>query len=196
MATQSPFTFLEDFARKLGATLSGAFPKAPLSFPALPASFPQPPAWLVQEGQRRVVLLLNHVLMQEPEAMRRLKAHAGRAMLLQWSLLNFKAGSFRLLVTPAGLFDLALAPTPDAADLTLTVAETTPLALAQAFLTGAKPAVRIEGDAAFAGDLNWLAENLRWDMEEDLSRLIGDAPAHMLAQAAERVQGLVKKGPR
>jgi len=28
---------------------------------------------------------------------------------------------------------------------------------------------------------------VRWDVEEDLSRIIGDAPAHMVAQNAKKV---------
>ena len=42
--------------------------------------------------------------------------------------------------------------------------------------------MRIEGDVQLAAEVNWLVDNLRWDMEEDLSRLMGDAPAHALMQ--------------
>lgn len=38
-----------------------------------------------------------------------------------------------------------------------------------------KPAVSIEGDVQLAAEVAWLVDNLRWDVEEDLSRLIGDA---------------------
>jgi ubiquinone biosynthesis protein UbiJ len=38
----------------------------------------KPPAWLTQEAQNRLVLLLNHVLMQEPQAQARLTGQAGR----------------------------------------------------------------------------------------------------------------------
>jgi len=30
--------------------------------------------------------------------------------------------------------------------------------------------------------VNWLTEHVRWDMEEDLARIIGDVPAHTLSQ--------------
>ena len=49
-------------------------------------------------------------------------------------------------------------------------------------MVGERPTLRIEGDAAFANDLNWLIENLRWDVQEDLSRLVGDAPAREIAR--------------
>ncbi len=160
MATQSPFSLLEDAFQRIGANL-------------------QPPAWAVQEVQRRIVLLLNHVLMQEPEAMARLVRQKGRVVLFHWREFQFK-----LQLTPAGLLDLAA---PDAAsDLTLSISEPSPLALVQSALAGDKPAVRIEGDVQLAAEVNWLVDHVRWDIEEDLSRLIGDVPAHSLGQAARR----------
>ena len=42
------------------------------------------PDWLVDETQHRLVLFLNHVLMQEPEAQARLVRQQGRVVKLQW----------------------------------------------------------------------------------------------------------------
>ena len=39
----------------------------------------QPPAWLVREIQNRIVLSLNHVLQQEPEAMGRCRRQVRKA---------------------------------------------------------------------------------------------------------------------
>ncbi len=137
-----------------------------------------PPAWAVEETHRRTVLLLNHVLMQEPPAMERLARHKSRVVLAQWRSFTFKVA-----VTPAGLLDVAA---NDALpDLTLEVTETSPFAIAQTLMQGDKPAVQISGDVQLAADVSWLAENLRWDIEEDLSRVLGDAPAHGLVQAAQ-----------
>ncbi len=158
MATQSPFSFVEGLLQNLNLPFA-------------------PPAWAVEETHRRIVLLLNHVLMQEPQAMERLARQKGRVVLAQWRTFTFK-----LLVTPAGLWDVAA---PEAqADLTLLVTEVSPLAIAQALMQGDKPAVRIEGDVQFAAEVNWLVDHVRWDIEEDLARILGDAPAHTLAQAA------------
>ena len=33
----------------------------------------------------------------------------------------------------------------------------------------------------------WLADNLRWDVEEDLARVLGDVPAHALVDAGRRL---------
>jgi ubiquinone biosynthesis accessory factor UbiJ len=44
-------------------------------------------------------------------------------------------------------------------------------------------AVRVEGDPALAAAVRTLLRHLRWDFEEDLSRLIGDVAAHRVAGA-------------
>jgi ubiquinone biosynthesis accessory factor UbiJ len=166
MATQSPFSILEQALQSL-----------PL---------PQPPAWAVQETQRRIVLLLNHVLMQEPQAMERLLRQKGQVVRIQWRQVTLC-----LLATPAGLLDLAAADaTPT---LTLDVTESSPLALAQTLAQGGKPPVQIAGDVQLAAELNWLADNVRWDIEEDLSRILGDAPSHLLMQGVRTLLQALRK---
>ena len=158
MATQSPFTFLDPLFERLGKGF-------------------QPPVWMVEEVQRRLVLLLNHVLMQEPQAQARLARQAGRVLEARWRVFVV-----RLAATPAGLLDLA--PMTALPDLTLTLTEESPWELAQAALRGDKPPVRIAGDVQFAAEVNWLVDHVRWDLEEDVSRLVGDAPAHAMGEAA------------
>lgn len=160
MATQSPFSFLEGLFERVAAG-------------------PQPPQWMVHEVQQRLVLFLNHVLMQEQEAMDRLVRQRGRVARVQWRIY-----SMALQVTPAGLFNLA--PEGAAPDLQIEVTETSPFALAQAALRGDKPAIRIEGDVQLAAEINWLVDHVRWEVEEDLARVVGDAPAHAVAQVARR----------
>ncbi|EIF80180.1 hypothetical protein BP354A_2629, partial [Burkholderia pseudomallei 354a] len=41
--------------------------------------------------------------------------------------------------------------------------------------------VKIDGDAEFATQIAKLAEHLRWEPEEDLSSVVGDAAAHRIA---------------
>jgi len=103
-----------------------------------------------------------------------------------------------LQVTPAGLFDLAApSATPD---LHFEVTEASPLGLAQSALRGERPPVRIDGAVDFASDLQWLADNLRWDIEDDMARVIGDVPAHTLVSvarsAAQALRGFVRSGAR
>jgi ubiquinone biosynthesis protein UbiJ len=161
MATQSPFSFAQQLLQNF----------------QLPF---EPPAWAVQEGHRRIVLLLNHVLMQEPQAMERLVRQKGHVVLAQWRSFTFK-----VVITPAGLFDVAADGA--SADLKLVLTQESPMEIAQSLMQGAKPAVRIEGDVQLAAEINWLADHVRWDVEEDLAKIMGDAPAHGLCQAARSV---------
>ena len=161
MATSSPDSFLDSIFTRLGEAL-------------------QPPPWVVEEIQRRLVLALNHVLLQEPEAQARLRRQAGRLVEARWRVFTV-----RLQATPAGLLDLA-APAAQP-DLTLTLSEDSPWSLAQAALRGDKPPVRIAGDVQLAAEVQWLVDHVRWDVEEDLSRLLGDAPAHALGGALRRM---------
>ena len=142
------------------------------------------PDWLVREVQQRLVLMLNHVLQQEPEAQERIRRHKGSVVLTKWR--DFE---IHLVATPAGLLDLA--DTGARPDLVLTLTQSSPLDLARATARGDKPAVRIQGDVQLAAEINWLVDHVRWDIEEDLSRVIGDAPAHAICDAARRIaQGL------
>ena len=152
----------------------------PFSFLQSIASRFQPPVWVVDEGQQRIVLFLNHVLIQEKQAQDRLLRQKGRVVHVRWGLFGID-----LVVTPAGLLDRAM---PQAKpDLLLSVAAESPMVVIQSVLAGKPPPVKIEGDVQLAAEVGWLAENLRWDAEEDLSRLIGDAPAHALGNASRRL---------
>ena len=145
-----------------------------------------PPDWVIAEVRGRIVLLLNHVLMQEPEATSRLARQKGRVVLINWRFIDLK-----LIATPAGLLDVADdAVTPD---LMLALTQESPLDIAMALLKGDKPAVRIEGDVQLAAEVNWLAEHVRWDIEDDLSRIVGDVPARTLTQIAARMREAIAK---
>ena len=145
-----------------------------------------PPAWLVDESRRRMVLLLNHVLMQEPEATTRLTRQKGQSVQMKWRELDL-----HLLVTPAGLFDVAAVSVKP--DLLLEVLPQSPLELVQNLLQGKKPDVRIEGDVQLAAEINWLADHVRWDVEEDLARIVGDVPARLMTQAAQRIREAISR---
>lgn len=153
----------------------------------------RPPEWVVDELQNRLVLFLNHVLMQEPAATERLRRQTGKTMRVQW-------GEFHLSVapTPAGLLERCTPSTPP--ELTVSLTQASPLALAQSVLAGDKPAVSIEGDVLLAAEVAWLVDNVRWDVEEDLSRVFGDAMAHSLMRAArafaQAVKGFADRVPR
>ena len=156
----------------------------------------------------RATLLANHVLASEPIATERLRAHAGRCIQLQfdgWPGLLPALPSTAFRVTPAGMIEWCGDETPTAPDLRVTVDASNPaLALAQA-LAGTRPKVDVAGDAAFATDLNWLFDNLRWEAQDDLARVVGQAPAREIArvgagiaaglrEAVRTLSGLVTRG--
>jgi len=152
MATQSPFSSLT------------------LSFQG--GNLPMPPAWAVQESHRRILLLVNHILIQEPVAMRRLARHKGQTVLAQWR--DFK---FCVEVTPAGLLR-PVCQRGYVQTCSCSLPSRHRWLWRRPLLDGKKPAVRVAGDVQLAAEINWLVDHVRWDMEEDLSRLLGDAPAH------------------
>lgn len=174
---------------------------------ALVASFS---AALGSATMERITLLLNHVVASEPVASGRLKPHSGRSVEVAWTgwpafLPPAPAVAFR--VTPAGLFEWCGDQPPVQPDLRVRIDASNPMKLAGLWLTGERPQISIEGDSALAADISWLIDNLRWDIEDDLARVIGQAPAHELSRAASAmaagwreavrvVQGLVSRAPR
>ena len=66
------------------------------------------------------------------------------------------------------------------AELQLQIAAANPALLVARLAAGERPEVGVQGDAQFAADVNWLADNLRWDLEADLARVVGALPASQL----------------
>lgn len=135
----------------------------------------------------RSVLVINHVLGAEPEALRRLLPHAGRVMQLELVSLPrilHPPQQLALVVTPAGLVarcdvdPSSGLPNGRRPDLTVRVEAGNPAMLALRAIQGDLPGVDIQGDAQLAADVDWLMRNLRWDVERDLERLFGPAVAH------------------
>lgn len=145
-----------------------------------------------------LIAVINHLLAREAWARDKLTPYAGRR-----ARVAFPLGSLDIEVQPDGLF-AALAPAlaqptgaqaeaqaaapaaaePHGFDVTITV----DAGAAPAFVSGGQATamkyIRIEGDAEFATVLGYLAEHLRWEPEEDLAKLIGDAGAYRAASLA------------
>lgn len=150
----------------------------------------------------RLTLVLNHVLRSEPVALARLAPHAGREIAVElggWPALLPPAPPMRWCVTPAGMLewrgvaDEPAAGAPQAgkagADLRVVVDASNPAALLARALAGERPAVQVEGDAAFAADVGWLLQNLRWDIAADLERVLPPAVAYQLVQLGGSLAG-------
>ena len=131
----------------------------------------------------RLVLLVNHVLSAEPMAGQRLRPHAGKCIRLQLrdapALLSWLPSELTVVVTPAGLLDWH-ADATERADLVATVDASNPAQALAGAVSGRRPRVEVAGDAAFAADVSWLIDHLRWDVQDDLARVLGDGPAAQL----------------
>lgn len=117
---------------------------------------------------------VNHLLRGAVWARAELKAHAGKTARFE----HFPAG-FSLTVLASG--EVAAAPGDTVAAVTLRLTPGLMLRLA-ARDESAWREVEATGDTDFAATINQLARNLRWDFEEDLSRVFGDIPAHRMAE--------------
>ncbi len=51
----------------------------------------------------------------------------------------------------------------------------------------ARQEAQVEGDTLFASALTGVLSGLRWDVEEDLSNIVGDVAAHRVTQAGSRL---------
>jgi len=123
----------------------------------------------------------NHLLAQAGWARQRLQPHAGRTA--------------RLVLSPVAEIDFSVANDGQLAEWSGAEAPEVSLRLAVADLPrllvdGLETAmrhVRIEGNAEFAEALGFVFRHLRWDAEEDLSRLFGDIAAHRLVEGGRKV---------
>ncbi|MDR2220755.1 MAG: hypothetical protein LBE24_09290 [Methylobacillus sp.] len=124
--------------------------------------------------------VLNHLLRQNTWAGEQLRVFSGKTVRL--SLLPFSSD---LLITPTGEFSAALEQTPVDAEITLSPSA----ALRAAFNPEtAHQAASVNGDTELAAAMGKVLRDLRWDAEADLSRVVGDIPAHEIAQAGSRAK--------
>ncbi len=116
---------------------------------------------------------LNHLLRQGGWAPARLLPYAGYGFVVE--VFPF---SLQLAISAQGLFERAAPDAIPAATLQLS-----PLLLARIAARDpmALRSVVIDGDAQFAAALGSVFRDLEWDMEADLSRIVGDVAAHRVA---------------
>ncbi|MED5619610.1 hypothetical protein [Ideonella sp. BN130291] len=143
-------------------------------------------ALVAPAAMERLTLLINHVLASEPAAIARMQPHAGRCIglhLQHWPSVLPAPPTLAFSVTRAGLLEWCAEGAPPQPNLHVTIDAANPALLGLRWLSGQAPAMDIQGDAAFAADVHWLADNLRWDVAADLERLFGPGVAHQLARA-------------
>lgn len=135
-----------------------------------------------------VTAFINHLLAQEAWARDTLAAHAGKVAVLDGGVL-----ALRFRVAADGMLESA-----DAADVAAVTirAQLSDLPLILQNRERAISYVRIEGDADFANAIAKLVQSLRWEAEEDLSRLVGDVAAVRIVGGARAVAGSAQAGGR
>ena len=119
--------------------------------------------------------VLNRLLESEPWARERLAPFAGETLELRAPPLP----ALRLAVLEGGRVQAGDADP----SLTMTLKPELLPALARGEEHAAR-SVDVHGNSGLASEVLFLARHLRWDMEEDLSRLVGDVVAHRVAGAA------------
>lgn len=113
--------------------------------------------------------VINHLLAQESWARNELARHAGKVALLDGGIAFAK-----LKVAADGMVQAASNDEPARVTVRVKLSDLPLIAQNRERIFSY---VQIEGDADFANSISRLAQNLRWEAEEDLARLIGDIPA-------------------
>ena len=123
---------------------------------------------------------INHLLRGASWAREELRRFAGKTVRFDFAPL-----ALSLTVEESG----EVAPAETGATAAVTIRLTPGLLLRLAARD--EPAwreIEATGDSDFATAINHVARNLRWDVEEDLSRVVGDIAAHRMAESARTLQ--------
>ena len=132
-------------------------------------------------GAGVVAAAINHLLAQQPSARAAFAEHHGAVFRIAptGQLADRLAADFTILE------DGRLSPgatEPPRVTLQFELSPNLALDFLRDGSAGAMRRVRIEGDAALATAIAGLARQLRWDVEEDLSQVIGDLAAHRVGE--------------
>ncbi|WP_132258705.1 ubiquinone biosynthesis accessory factor UbiJ [Paucimonas lemoignei] len=122
---------------------------------------------------------INHLLAQEAWARAKLMPHAGKVARLDAGVI-----SVNWQVTNDGLLKAAGADVMPQVMLRVKLAD---LPLIMQNRDRAVSYVRIEGDADFANAIAQVSQSLKWEAEEDLSRVVGDIAARRIVTSAKSI---------
>lgn len=127
---------------------------------------------------RTATRILNHVLAGEGWARERLRNFGGQHLRLVGGPL-----ALDLTVDHDGLFRPAGTPAGEPPAVTIELPGDAPFRLLNGGRESVFAAARLTGAADFAETLAFVFRNLRWDLEDDLSGLVGDIAAHRLVRS-------------
>lgn len=129
---------------------------------------------------------INRVLRQNSWALQRLQPFAGKIVRADCFPLTMRLG-----ISETG--DAMAASADSAPDVTIRMTPALMLRLA-ARDASAWHDIAVEGDPQLAAALNHIARNLRWDVEEDLSRVFGDIAAHRMVETGRKLDNWGRQG--
>lgn len=135
-----------------------------------------------------VVGTLNRVLQGESWAQERLRKHAGQQAVIRTGSIDLY-----LVINERGLFFAGSRADP--VSVTIELPADTPLRL----ISDRKSifqAAKLSGAADFAETLAFVFRNLRWDVEADMARYLGDIPARRIELLRQKVINEGKVGAK
>lgn len=121
-----------------------------------------------------VVPAINRLLRTNSWAVEKLRPHAHKTALLI-------SAPFELRLTVLETGEVAAASRDAQPDVTIHMSPAAVLRAAADPESTWRDA-QISGDTEFAGAIDYVRRNIRWDFEEDLSRIVGDIPAHRMVE--------------
>jgi ubiquinone biosynthesis protein UbiJ len=144
---------------------------------------------------------LNHVLRQQAWARDRLRAHAGRTVRI---VVATPLGPAR---ADARIADEGMLEVAEVASPTVTLSMTPSIDALFGILRdgprGLTGHLKVDGDVMVAAAVGEIAQHLRWDVEEDLSKVFGDRVAHRMGETvregvrqSDELRGRVETGLR
>ncbi len=128
--------------------------------------------------------LINHLLKAAPWALARLAPHAGKTIAVRCAPV-----ALRFTVDASG--ELRAAESEPSADVSVAINPTLLMRML-ADGRGALNEAALSGDTALAQTLAYIAQNLNWDYEEDLSKVVGDIAANRFGSTAREIGAWAK----
>lgn len=129
--------------------------------------------------------LLQHLVAQNTWAAPLLQPFAGKSVRLNVALV-----STSLVILENG--SLAVAGETNIPDATITISPSLLLRLMTKD-ESAKLQIRIDGNTHLATELAKVFSHMRWDFEDDLSKLVGDVPANKIGEFSRHAVATVKE---
>lgn len=134
--------------------------------------------------ERPITAVLNHLLSRQPQLLDQLSLHAGKVARIDMGLMRLN-----LAVARDGLWQAATSEP----NVTIQI-QPANLPRIWSDMARAFSYVTIHGDAEFARTIADIANQLHWDLEEELAPWVGDIAAVRLARSASVLATTAKDG--